>query len=280
MSAVDTRASVVSVQREAKSAAPARGRELQAQAIMVAVFIVLWEVVGRGDFIYGLIPTFSDTLVAVWSIATSSTIGRQISISAQEIGVGLGVAVVVGVTVGLGLGSVNYLRKVFEPLITYVAAFPKIVLFPVFLLLFGVGPESKMAMGAVSGFVPIVLNVLVAMRSVDGKYIKMARSLGTTQLQMYTKIYLPGMVYPIIAGIRLGTALAIVGTLLGEIKVSNGGLGWLTHFYLAQFSIPKMYGVLAIIFLGAVAINLVLSLILARLTRFRASEMAESRPLM
>lgn len=280
MSALEAKTPSVSALREAKSAAPGRSRELLTQAIMVAGFIVLWEAVGRGDFIYGLIPTFSDTLVAVWSIATSSTIGRHISISAYEIGIGLGVAIVAGVAMGLALGSVDYLRKVFEPLITYVAAFPKIVLFPVFLLLFGVGPESKMAMGAVSGFVPVVLNVLVAMRSMDDKYIKMARSLGTTQLQMYQKIYLPGMVYPIFAGIRLGTALAIVGTLLGELKVSNGGLGWLTDYYLDQFIIPKMYAVLAIIFLAAVAINLILSLILARLTRFKASELAEARPLM
>ncbi|MDP2662620.1 MAG: ABC transporter permease subunit [Dehalococcoidia bacterium] len=280
MSALEAKTPSVSALREAKSAAPGRSRELLAQAMMVAGFIVLWEAVGRGDFIYGLIPTFSDTLVAVWSIATSSTIGRHISISAYEIGIGLGVAIVAGVAMGLALGSVDYFRKVFEPLITYVAAFPKIVLFPVFLLLFGVGPESKMAMGAVSGFVPVVLNVLVAMRSMDDKYIKMARSLGTTQLQMYQKIYLPGMVYPIFAGIRLGTALAIVGTLLGELKVSNGGLGWLTDYYLDQFIIPKMYAVLAIIFLAAVAINLILSLILARLTRFKASELAEARPLM
>ncbi|MDO8692396.1 MAG: ABC transporter permease subunit [Dehalococcoidia bacterium] len=280
MSALETKTTSVSALREASSAAPGRKRELLAQGIMVVAFVVLWEAVGRGDFVYGLIPTFSDTLVGVWSIVTSSTIGRQISISSYEIGAGLGVAIVAGVAVGLALGSVDYLRKVFEPLITYVAAFPKIVMFPVFLLLFGVGPESKLAMGAVSGFVPIVLNVLVAMRSIDDKYIKMARSLGTTRLQMYRKIYLPGMVYPIIAGIRLGTGLAIVGALLGEIKVSNGGLGWLAHFYLAQFSIPKMYAVLAIIFLGAVAINLVLSLILARFTRFKASELAEATPLM
>ena len=257
-----------------------RSREWLVQAVMLLSAIALWEIIGRGDFLYGLIPTFSDSIAGMLAILSSGTVGKHVLVSAQEIAVGLLVAGAAGVLLGLGLGSVDYLRRVFEPLITYVAAFPKIVLFPVLLLFFGVGLESKMAMGAISGFVPIVLNVMVGMRSLDDKYIKMARSLGLNWLQMYRKIYLPGMVYPIFAGIRLGTGLAVVGTLLGELKVSNGGMGWLADYYLDQFVIPKMYAVLALIFIGAAAVNLILSLVLARLTRFKASEVAEGRPLM
>ena len=258
----------------------ARSREWLVQAVMLLSAIALWEIIGRGDFLYGLIPTFSDSIAGMLAILSSGTVGKHVLVSAQEIAVGLLVAGAAGVLLGLGLGSVDYLRRVFEPLITYVAAFPKIVLFPVLLLFFGVGLESKMAMGAISGFVPIVLNVMVGMRSLDDKYIKMARSLGLNWLQMYRKIYLPGIVFPIFAGIRLGTGLAVVGTLLGELKVSNGGMGWLADYYLDQFVIPKMYAVLALIFIGAAAVNLILSLVLARLTRFKASEVAEGRPLM
>lgn len=257
-----------------------RSRDWLVQVVMLLTVIVLWEAVGRSNFLYGLIPTFTDSILGMWTILTTGIVGKHVLISTYEIGFGLLVAVVGGVIVGLGLGSIGYLRLVFEPLITYAAAFPKIVLFPVFLLFFGVGPESKMAMGAISGFVPIVLNVLVGMRSLDDKYIKMARSLGTNRLQMFQKIYLPGMVYPIFAGVRLGTALAIVGALLGELKVSNGGMGWLADYYFDQFVIPKMYAVLALIFVVAAGINLVLSLVLSRLTRFKASEVAEGRPLM
>lgn len=258
----------------------ALNREWIVQAAMLLSAVALWEIIGRGDFLYGLIPTFSDSIASMWAIISSGTVGKHILISAQEIAVGLAVAAFLGLLLGLGLGSVDYLRRVFEPLITYVAAFPKIVLFPVLLLFFGVGLESKMAMGAISGFVPIVLNILVGMRSLDDKYIKMARSLGLNWPQMYQKIYLPGMVYPIFAGIRLGTGLAVVGTLLGELKVSNGGMGWLADYYLDQFVIPKMYGVLALIFIGAAGLNFILTLVLARFTRFKASEVAEGRTLM
>jgi len=280
VSFLEADAPAIPAEQETRAAAPARGREGMAQVAMVLGVIVLWEAVGRGNFLYGLIPTFTDTLVAMWGIVASGAIVKHAQISIYEIGVGLFVAIVAGLVVGLGLGSVDYLRKVFEPIITYIAAFPKIVLFPVFLLFFGVGPESKMAMGAISGFVPVVLNVLVAMRSMDDRYVKMANSLGAGWLQKYQKIYLPGMIYPLVAAIRLGTGLAIVGTLLGEIKVANGGLGWLTDYYLDQFAIPKMYAVLALIFIGASIVNLILSLILTRLTRFKASEVAEARPLM
>lgn len=280
MSALRIRASAAASRPAARMGASARNQELMVEAAMVLGVIILWEAVGRGDFIYGLIPTFSDTVVAMWTIVSSGTIDKHLSISIYEIGVGLLAAIVGGVVLGLALGSVNYLRKVFEPLISYVAAFPKIILFPVLLLFFGIGPESKMAMGAISGFVPIVLNVLVAMRSIDDRYVKMGRSLGISQLQMYQKVYLPGMVFPLIAGIRLGIGLAIVGALLGELKVANGGLGWLADSYLSQFVIPKMYAVLALIFIGAAVVNVVLSIVLNRLTRFKAGEVAEARPLM
>lgn len=279
MSAMEAEASSLAIQAPKRSRTLIGERQWLMQLVIVAVMIVLWEGVGRGDFLYGLIPTFTDSIVAMWTIVTSGTLGKHVAISAYEIGVGMLIAVVAGVVLGLLIGSVDYLRKVFEPLITYTAAFPKIVLFPVLLLFFGTGPESKMAMGAISGFVPIILNVLVGMRSLDGKYIKMAHSLGTNRWQLYTKIYLPGMVYPIIAGVRLAAGLAVVGTLLGELKVSNGGMGWLTHYYLGQFAIPKMYAVLAIIFLAAAVLNVVLSVILVRCTRFKASEVAEGRSL-
>jgi ABC-type nitrate/sulfonate/bicarbonate transport system permease component len=261
-------------------AAATRNNAWLVQVIMIVSGITLWEILGRGDFLYGLIPPFTDTLVDMWVLLSSGVVWPHALTSAYEIGVGLSVAVLGGIFLGLGLGSVDYLRRVFEPLITYLAAIPKIILFPALLLFFGVGLESKMAMGALSGFVPVILNVLVGMREVDGKYIKMARSLGVKRLQMYQKIYLPGMVYPILAGVRLGTAVAIVGTLLGELKVSNGGMGWLADYYLDQFAISRMYAVLALIFIGAASINLLMTMVLSRLTRFKASEVAEGRLLM
>ena len=92
---------------------------------------------------------------------------------------------------------------------------------------FGVGAGSKIAMGAVSCFFPIALNVAAGMRQIDQVLIRVGKSFRANPWQMATKIYLPAMRHPIINGVRLGLGVAIIGTLLAETKLSNRGVGFL-----------------------------------------------------
>ena len=92
---------------------------------------------------------------------------------------------------------------------------------------FGVGPGSKVAMGAISCFFPVALSAAAGMRQIDQVLIRVGRSFRANTWQMVTKIYLPAMRLPIINGVRLGLGVAIIGTLLAETKLSNRGIGFL-----------------------------------------------------
>ena len=120
---------------------------------------------------------------------------------------------------------------------------------------FGVGSGSKIAMGAISCFFPIVISTASGMRQIDGVLIRVGRSFRATTWQMIAKIYLPAMRAPIVTGVRLGLGLAIIGTLLAETKLSNRGIGYLIIQAYATFDMPRMYALLIVLFVVAIGAN-------------------------
>src|SRR5207253_7250287 len=104
---------------------------------------------------------------------------------------------------------------------------PKIIFFPIMIMWFGVGPGSKVAMGAISCFFPIALSAAAGMRQIDQVLIRVGKSFRAATWQMAAKIYLPAMRHPIVNGVRLGLGVAVIGTLLAETKLSNRGIGFL-----------------------------------------------------
>ena len=123
-----------------------------------------------------------------------------------------------GFVAGLVIGANKFIAKAFEPYLYYLGPTPKIIFFPVMIMWFGVGSGSKIAMGAVSCFFPIALNVAAGMREIDQVADQSRQSFRANPWQMATKIYLPAMRHPIINGLRLGLGVALIGTLLAETK--------------------------------------------------------------
>jgi len=160
-----------------------------------------------------------------------------------------------GLIAGLALGANPFLSQAFERYLYYLGPTPKIVFFPIMIMWFGVGPESKVAMGTVSCFFPIALSVAAGMRQIDRVLIRVGRSFRASTAQMIVKIYLPAMRVPIVNGVRLGLGVAIIGTLLAETKLSNRGLGYLIIQAYALFDMPRMYALLIVLFVLAIGVN-------------------------
>ena len=123
------------------------------------------------------------------------------------------------------------------------------------LMWFGVGPGSKIAMGTISCFFPIVLSVASGMRQIESVLIRVGRSFRLNTWQMVTKIYLPAMRQPIVNGVRLGMGVAVIGTLLAETKLSNRGVGFMIINAYSTFDMPRMYALLIVLFVVAIAAN-------------------------
>jgi NitT/TauT family transport system permease protein len=229
--------------------APPRARRFAgATRARVATLLGLWAVweavAASGLLFRDVVPSSVKVGEALATLLLSADFYHNLELTLAEVIVSLVLGVSTGIAVGLALGAARFAGKAFEPYLHYLAPTPKIVFLPILLVLFGVGPGSKIAIGALSCFFPMALSVATGVREVDAVLLRVGRSFNLSLGQTIRKIYLPSLVPPIATGLKLGLGVAIIGCLLAEIKMSNRGLGFLVMQYYAQFRIPYMYAAL------------------------------------
>lgn len=233
-------------------AQPSARRFSMVTPIRVATLLCLWAIweamAASGLLFQGVVPSSLKVMAALAALLASPDFYFNLAFTLTELLVSLAIGVTAGIAVGLALGAGRFAGKAFEPYLHYLAPTPKIVFLPVLLVLFGIGPGSKIAMGALSCFFPMALSVATGVREVDAVLLRVGRSFNLSLGQTIRKIYLPSLVPPIATGLKLGLGVAIIGCLLAEIKMSNRGLGFMVMQYYAQFRIPYMYAALLVAF--------------------------------
>ena len=108
---------------------------------------------------------------------------------------------------------------------------PLVVLYPVLTVWLGIGPASKIAFAGLYGFFPTMLATTAGIRTIDPNLLLTARSMGATPVQRAVRVMLPACIPTILAGLRLGGALVIVGVVVSEMLVSTEGIGYLVSRY-------------------------------------------------
>jgi NitT/TauT family transport system permease protein len=150
---------------------------------------------------------------------------------ARETGAAFAIALVIslaaGLVLGVLLGAHRLSGEVTEPLLVGLYSIPKVTLYPVVLLLFGLGMSAKVAFGAMHGIIPVILFTMNAVRGIPLVYIRAARSMRLTPAQMFVRILVPASLPEIVTGFRFGFSLTLLGTLIGEMFASQRGIGYL-----------------------------------------------------
>ena len=224
--------------------------------VLVLALLAVWEFLARSGLLYrDVVPSLLRIARSLGDLLSDGSYYFNLGVTAGEIGIALLIGGLSGIAVGLVLGGNRFLAKAFEPYLYYLGPTPKIIFFPVMIMWFGVGPESKIALGTLSCFFPIALSVAAGMRQIDKVLIRVGKSFRATTAQMVLKIYLPAMRHPIINGIRLGFGFALIGTLLAETKLSNKGIGFLIIQAYSTFDMPRMYAMLIVLFVLAIGAN-------------------------
>lgn len=237
------------------------GPSLGARVLLLRVGIIvallgIWEAVAASGLLFrDVVPSLVVIARAVWQLVGRGEFYHHLGITAAEVFGAVAIGSVAGLLVGIALGANRFLARAYEAFIYYLGPTPKIIFFPIMIMWFGVGSGSKVAMGVLSCFFPIVVSAAGGMREIDSVLIRVGRSFRLTTAQMITKIYLPAMRTPVVNGIRLGLGVAIIGTLLAETKLSNRGLGYLIIQAYAVFDMPRMYALLAVLFVLAIGVN-------------------------
>lgn len=222
----------------------------------IVVLLVLWEALARSGLLYkDVVPTVGAIAGGIWGIVSDPRFYANLQVTLFEIAASVLLGTVLGVVCGIAIGGSEFVGRVFEPLVHYLAPTPKIIFFPLLIMWFGIGEGSKIGMGTISSFFPVVLSVASGMRHIDPVLVRVGRSFRANPLQMATKIYLPAMRDPMINGIRLAFGVSVIGVLLAETKFARDGLGFMITRFYQQFDMPAMYGLVIIIFAFAIAVN-------------------------
>ena len=232
------------------------GRVALVRAVLVAVLLIGWEALARSGLLFrDVVPTLGAIARALMTLVSQPAFYANLGWTIGEITLALLIGGVAGLLVGLLLGANRFLGRAFDPYLYYLGPTPKIIFFPVMIMWFGVGPASKMALGALSCFFPIALSTAAGMRQIDTVLVRVGKSFRASTAQMVTKIYLPAMREPIVNGVRLGLGVAVIATLLAETKLSNRGIGYLIIQAYSTFDMPRMYAVLIVLFVLAIGAN-------------------------
>jgi NitT/TauT family transport system permease protein len=156
---------------------------------------------------------------------------------------GFAIAVLVGLLIGVPLGAARFAGEVAEPILVALYSIPKVTLYPVILLIFGIGMPAKVAFGAIHGIVPISIFAMNAVRNINPTHLRTARVMRLSASSFALKILVPAALPEIVTGIRVGFSLALIGTLLGEMFGSQRGLG---HLLMQAMSLHNIERILAL----------------------------------
>ena len=224
--------------------------------VIIVTALLVWEGLARSGWLYrDVVPSLVAIGHALYETLADRTFYFHLYATFYEIVIGMVIGSVAGIAVGILLGGSKLMQRAYEPFLYYLGPTPKIIFFPVMIMWFGVGPGSKIAMGAISCFFPVALNVAGGMREIDKVLVRVGRSFRANTWQMVTKIYMPAMRHPIINGLRLGLGVCLIGTLLAETKLSNRGIGFLVIQAYTLFNMPQMYSLLIVLFVIAIGAN-------------------------
>jgi NitT/TauT family transport system permease protein len=239
-------------------------RQVRNIVILVAGIVVFWEI---AYLVVGDIALRSpwQTIAFIGNLMKTELFWVHLTESLRAFAVALLIAVVLGLLIGFALGLHKLSGDAMEPMLVALYSIPKITLYPIILLAFGLGIWAKIAFGAIHGIIPIALFTLSAVRSTKPILIKTGRVMKLDPVTMVRSILFPAAVPEIFTGIRVGFSLTLVGTVLGEMFASQHGLGYLLMNAISLYNVDLIMSVTFLLCVFAATVNTALLIIDKRL---------------
>lgn len=238
-------------------------------AVILAIAAV-WEGLPRSGLVNpNFLTPLSGVINALWAMISTGGLEEHAWISLRRILLGLGVSIVVGVPLGLLMGWFKTFERSVDGPLQAGRQVSAIALFPVFILLFGIGELSKVVIIFWASVWPIILNTTAGVKSIDPVLIRSARSMNATGVTLFRKVILPATAPAIFTGIRLGAAYAFMVLVAAEMIGANAGLGFLILYSQEVFRIPDMYAAILALAVFGLLFNELLLLLERSATRWR-----------
>jgi NitT/TauT family transport system permease protein len=233
----------------------------------VLAFLVLWEVIVRVGVVDAtFLPPPSLIFRTMWELIQTGVLLEETVATMQRIGVGFGLATLLGLTMAILCRVFETVDYATATLVELIRGIAPLALLPAFMLIFGIGFISKVAVIVWVAWIPIFLNTLQGMKSADPLLIKAARSMGSTKLQIAFKVILPAAAPFIVTGLRLAMGSAFLVLVAAEMLGENSGLGFYILDMSQTFEIPEMYAAIFMIGILGLLLNIAFLLVARILT--------------
>lgn len=238
-------------------------RQLAVRVVQVAVpvaLVALWYLATtRWGVSRILLPNPVEVVRALGNVLATGEYANDLRVTLTELAIAFAISVSGGITLGYLISRTSFRIRVFDPLLSAIYSVPLILFLPLYVLWFGLGPPSKIALGATISFFPIVLGTIAGFGRVDAMMVTAARSMGASDLQLFRFVLLPAAFPVIIAAARLGFTVALLSIIGSETLASLAGLGHKIVELSEGMEMPRMFAYIAFVVAIAAILNIVVS---------------------
>jgi NitT/TauT family transport system permease protein len=213
-----------------------------------AIILLVWESVVRLGWVNPFFVSQPSAIAATLSrAARSGELWQNVAVSFREFAIGYGLSVVVGILAGALAGRFRTMEYALDPFLWFLYSAPLIAFYPIFVLWFGLGVPTVIAMTFLLSVTQIAASTLKGIQNVDPGLLRAARSFGATERDLLWKVVLPASVPMVVAGLRLGVGRALMGVVVGELFGATAGLGYSISYYGALLKTTDMIASLVVV---------------------------------
>jgi NitT/TauT family transport system permease protein len=216
--------------------------------LSIVLLVIIWKlVIAIFDVSPFVLPQPENVLKGVKELVKSDGFWSDVRVTLTETLVGFAIALVLGIVLGTILGRVVWLEQAARPAIVASQVVPKVALIPLFIIWFGFGMTSKIIIVALLAFFPILLNVILGVRSVDTGHRDVMRSLNASRWATFRRLEYPSTLPYILAGMEVGIVFAVVGAIVGEYLGGDQGLGYRIVTSLNNLQAETLFAVILVL---------------------------------
>ena len=253
-----------------------RGRLLAYRALFGLALLAAWQA-ASGRLIDPFWISSPDKVGAfLWQLIRDGSIWGHLSVTLYETATGFVIGAAAGIATGFLLAPQRTLAQILDPYIVAFNGIPRIALAPLFIIWFGIGPNSKVVLVVTVVFFLTFFNTYSGVRGVEHEYVNVLRIMGASPRQILWKVTVPATVPWITTGLKISVPYAIVGAIVGEFIAASRGLGYLINYYTGLFSTTGALAGIIIVALIVVLSSEAINWAEAYLLRWRPT--AETRP--
>jgi NitT/TauT family transport system permease protein len=219
-------------------------RQLSAFAILLAV----WEAAGRADMLDPMyMPNPSRIGAAIVELFSDGRIWPHLEATFTAALGGLALGIAVGILFGVVAALLPFIAELLEPLMTVLNAIPRVILAPLFVIWFGIGLASKVALSFILVAVLIFFTVFTGIRQVDRKLVERVVTLGGNRWSLVRHVYLPSVAAWVLGNLKIAVGFAFTGACVGEFVAATRGLGYLLSFAQSTYNAALMFALILLI---------------------------------